>query len=158
MTLFEPVASRKSILWQPAWFSLWVAISLIGACLHPDPSGHGTHQELGLPPCPMALIFDRPCPGCGLTTSWTALLHGEWGVSFAAHPLGPALYIGFTVSALLALAGFLRGKSFVVNSVGISRFITACSVGFVVFGVYRMAVTPHYRTARETQILENHLP
>lgn len=146
--LFEPVSSRKSLGWQPTWFLIWIATTCVGLILHPDASGHGTHQQLGLPPCPSALLFDRPCPGCGLTTSWTALLHGQWSVAFAAHPLGPILYLGFTTSAFLAVYGFVRKKLLVLNSVGMSRFLFACAMVFMGFGLIRMARTPHFRTER----------
>jgi hypothetical protein len=156
-TLFEPAllepARRESIRWQVPYFVVWVAVTAIGFWLHPDPTGHGTHQQLGLPPCPSALFFDRPCPGCGLTTSWTALLHGQWRFAFESHPLGPVLYVGYTMSALLAGYGYLTKRALVTNSIPVSRFLTACAVLFLAFGMYRMATTPHFRTPRETRLV-----
>jgi hypothetical protein len=152
MTLFEP-APRDSIRWQPTYFLVWLIVTVIGLCLRPDPSGHGTHQELGLPPCPSALLFDRPCPGCGLTTSWSAFLHGQWRFAFEAHPLGPLLYLGFTVSAILAIYGYKTRQSLMLNSIPMSRFLGTCAVIFFVFGMYRMATTPHFRTQHETQVV-----
>lgn len=151
--LFEPVASRRNLGWQPIWFVLWLAATGIGLALHPDPSGHGTHQELGLPPCPSALLFDRPCPGCGLTTSWTALLHGHVHEAFSAHPLGPILYLLFTASAVLAIYGFWNVQRVVLDSRPMSRFLMVATLIFVGFGIVRMAVTPHYRSAHEQELL-----
>src|SRR5207302_1856701 len=45
--------------------------------LSPDDRGHGTHEQLGLPPCTFYLTFGRPCPACGMTTSWAWLLRGN---------------------------------------------------------------------------------
>ncbi len=150
--LFEP-AKRTSILWQPLLFAGWCAVTLIGLRLRPDPSGHGTHQELGLPPCPSALLFDRPCPGCGLTTSWTALLHGQWRSAFEAHPLGPPLYLLFTAAAFVAGIAFLTHRRLVLTSIPMSRALATTSLLFFAFGTYRMITTPHFRTDHESQIL-----
>lgn len=81
MALLEYGYPRKALRSQLTWFASWAVITVIGAILSPEKSGHGTHQQLGLPPCPSVLFFDRPCPGCGLTTSWTALIHGHIGGS-----------------------------------------------------------------------------
>lgn len=149
MTLFESVPNRRYIGGQIAWFVLWAIVTGIGIALHPDPAGHGTHQHLGFPPCPSVLLFDRPCPGCGLTTSWTALLHGQMGFAFHSHPLGPALYLLFTASAWLSLYGWFKSWRFMTDSVFASRLLTAVAAVVIVFGAVRMAVTPHYRTRSE---------
>jgi hypothetical protein len=153
LTLLDPVHSRRQISWQPIWFATWVGITGVGLFLHPDPAGHGTHQQLGLPPCPSVLLFDRPCPGCGLTTSWTALLHGDVGAAFHAHPLGPLLYLAFTVSALLSAYGFVKRKRLVLDSRAMSRILTVSALGFLAFGLVRMATTPHFRTEREQELV-----
>jgi hypothetical protein len=57
--------------------------------------------------CLFHRCFGRPCPTCGLTRSWGALLHGEVATAFRYHLLGPwllALLIG-----ILALS-FLKGR------------------------------------------------
>jgi hypothetical protein len=157
LTLLEPVASRKQISWQPMWFATWLGITAVGLILHPDPVGHGTHQELGLPPCPSVLLFDRPCPGCGLTTSWSAFLHGNFSLAFHAHPLGPLLYLGFTASALTAIYGFWKLQRLVLDSVAMSRFLTISAFIFLAFGLVRMAVTPHFRSEKEQLIVSSTL-
>src|SRR5438270_12571671 len=96
MALYESAEPRKRLSGQLMFFGVWLAITGFGAYLHPDPSGHGTHTQLGLPPCPSVLLFNRPCPGCGLTTSFTAFIHGDLASAFHAHPLGPLLYVGIT--------------------------------------------------------------
>src|SRR5881394_3155534 len=105
MALYEPAINRKKIAGQLAYFGAWLTVTVIGACLHPSATGHGTHEQLGLPPCPSVLLFDRPCPGCGLTTSFTAFVHGDFGFAFHAHPLGPLMYVALTTWAWLGLYG-----------------------------------------------------
>ena len=68
MVLFDDDWPRKRLSGHVVWFGSWVVITAIAAVLRPDPSHHGTHTQLGLPPCPAVLLFHRPCPGCGLTT------------------------------------------------------------------------------------------
>jgi hypothetical protein len=39
--------------------------------------------------CPFRRVTGLPCPTCGLSRSWSALLHGRIQESVAFHPLGP---------------------------------------------------------------------
>lgn len=132
-------------------FGLWLGVTAVGVLLTPNPHGHGTHRQLGLPPCPSVLMFDRPCPGCGLTTSWTNLLHGRIADSFAAHPLGPPLYLTFTVLAFLGLRAAVRGRE--TMSLAAATRLTWVVVAFLLgFGAYRFATTPHYGDATERML------
>lgn len=149
MDLLEFGHPRSALRGQLTWFMAWAGVTIVGAILKPSASGHGTHEELGLPPCPSVLIFDRPCPGCGLTTSWTAFIHGHFSEAFHAHPLGPILYVLFGLSALLGLYGFIRGARLVTETPQMNRALTAVVVVFLTFGLIRMAVTPNYGTQGE---------
>ena len=51
--------------------------------------------------CPFLRLTGRPCPTCGLTRSWAALLHGDLERALAFHVGGPALLAG-----LAAFLGF----------------------------------------------------
>lgn len=51
--------------------------------------------------CPILRLTGRPCPTCGLTRSWSALLHGDLSGALAWHALGPLLLAG-----LLGILGF----------------------------------------------------
>ncbi len=149
MSLLESGYPRRALYGQLTWFGAWLGVTALGMLLHPSQSGHGTHEELGLPPCPMVILFDRPCPGCGLTTSWCALLHGRFGESFRAHPLGPLLYLLFSLSAFVALHGFLIGKRFKSENASFNRAVWIGVAIFVAFGVVRLILTPHYGTMGE---------
>lgn len=149
MALFESVASRKVIKGQLIWFTSWLFITIVGLSLSPDPTGHGTHQHLGLPPCPSVLLFDRPCPGCGLTTSWTALLHGNFALAFAAHPIGPLMYVMFTLSAFACLYGYVKQMRFDSDIRPINLATKAFLAVFVAFGVGRFLLEPNFATQHE---------
>ncbi len=77
--------------------ALLLALLAMAAWLDPSPSGRGTHQQLGLPPCTFLFLFDRPCPACGMTTSWSYVMHGDWDAACRAN-------LGGTLLALLAIS------------------------------------------------------
>jgi hypothetical protein len=56
------------------------------------PLPHGTHRQLGLPPCMLNLVTGLPCPACGMTTSISLLVHGDpasaWRVNWAGTLVG----------------------------------------------------------------------
>ncbi len=43
--------------------------------------------------CMSKIVFDAPCPGCGLTRSFVSLAHGECVTAFLLNPAGPLLFI-----------------------------------------------------------------
>ena len=89
---------------------LLLALLVAARTLTPDARGHGTHQQLGLPPCTFSVIFERPCPACGMTTSWSWLLRGEIGRALAANA-GGVLLAGLCLAGVpwLAVSAF-RGR------------------------------------------------
>lgn len=84
-----------------------------------------------------------------MTTSWTALIHGNLPMAFHAHPLGPVMYLFFTACAVAALVASLRGQRLVTDSREFNRVLMVVMLTFLGFGVVRMAVMDHYRSATE---------
>lgn len=76
-----------------------LAILMMGAALDPDPSGLGTHEQLGLTPCPWLLAYGLPCPTCGMTTAVSSAAHGAILRSFGVQPAGAVFAI--SVAALM---------------------------------------------------------
>jgi hypothetical protein len=148
MELFEPSNKRQASS-QLIWFLVWLGVTSVALYLTPDPSGHGTHQQLGMPPCPSVLLFDRPCPGCGLTTSWTALVHGQLGMAFRAHPLGPIFYAFFTAGALLGMYGWIKNLRLQTDARWANIGMTAFVAIFLGFGALRMAFSPGFAVPSE---------
>lgn len=145
MALYEPVPNRRLIAGQAIYFACWALVTAFGAYLRPDPSGHGTHTQLGLPPCPSVWVLGRPCPGCGLTTSWTAFIHGHWAESLHAHPFGPLLYLMFTVSAFYSLRGFWTAHRFNVDTPRFNWSLGIFAAFFFGFGIWRALTVTDYR-------------
>lgn len=142
MVSFNPPTSRKRLGGHFAWFLLWAFVTATGLWMHADPSGHGTHQQIGLPPCPSVFLFGRLCPGCGLTTSFTAMLHGQFNVAWRANPFGVIGYPLFTLSAWACLWGFVKERKFNTDSRAAQWVIGGFAVAYILFGVYRVASLP----------------
>jgi len=73
------------------------------------PRTHGTHRQLGLPPCTMLSTVGFPCPSCGMTTSIALVFHGDvpaacrvnWaGVLLAAVGIAVAMWLGLVAAGL----------------------------------------------------------
>jgi hypothetical protein len=82
----------------------------IATVLQPDPHHHGTHQQLGLPPCTFYYLFGVPCPTCGMTTSWAHLMRGEILTSFRVNAGGAILGMLAILAVPWSLATAIRGR------------------------------------------------
>ncbi|VAX38719.1 hypothetical protein MNBD_PLANCTO02-2630 [hydrothermal vent metagenome] len=89
------------------WSLFLIAGFALAVSLEPSPLGYGTHQKLGLPPCSFLILFDIPCPSCGMTTSFANFVRGRFIASAQANVAG----------LLLALFCFLQ-----IPWIGISFF------------------------------------
>ena len=78
--------------------------------LHPNASGTGTHQALGLPACSMLARTGWPCPTCGLTTSMSAMAHGQFALAARANPFGVLLFAAVCALAAAATAEGVTGR------------------------------------------------
>ena len=96
-----------SLATTPLLLALWLFTT-------PDPRGFGTHEQLGLPPCRAIEWIGIPCPGCGITTSISLLLHGDLLSSLTTQPFGPIATLLLAAFAawgpLAALAGRDLGR------------------------------------------------
>jgi len=89
------------------------AVVGLAAWLRPDPSGFGTHRQLGLPPCEFGAMTGIPCPGCGLTTSFAHMAHGHLIAGFSSHLMGPPLFLMTLWIALYAPYAIVKRKPLV---------------------------------------------
>lgn len=110
---FASIAPGKaSSVSRLAWFFLFAipsAVVATAAWLTPSPHGHGTHMQLGLPPCGFLVFTGYPCPGCGLTTSFAHMVRLQIGGAFSANPFGVLLFTCTVAMIPLAATGFVRG-------------------------------------------------
>ncbi|MFA6133685.1 MAG: DUF2752 domain-containing protein [Phycisphaerae bacterium] len=106
---------------------------LIGASLRPAPSGMGTAEQLGLPPCSWPIRTGWPCPTCGMTTSIAALAHGRVLDALAAHPFGPVLFVGLVIAAVVGGMELVTGKR-AAGRLKLSWPLVAIGVGGLLLG------------------------
>lgn len=143
MVRFDVDQPKKMLGGQLAWFVLWAFVTTVGLILTPNAEGHGTHTQLGLPSCPSVAFFDRPCFGCGMTTSFSATLHLDFVTAWNAHPFGTLFYVIFTVSAMFGIWGWLKHVRVNTDTKPFNRSMIALTVVFVLFGVARFATTTY---------------
>lgn len=96
-----------------------LALLLTAALLRPDPAGHGTHRQLGLPPCTLLLYTGFPCPSCGMTTSWSHLMHGDLSAAVRANFGGTLLAVCAGLFGVWTLPQAIVGRRFPLPRDGI---------------------------------------
>jgi hypothetical protein len=126
-----PAVSRSARWGLVALGGLLVAGFVVAAWLPPDPRGYGTHQRLGLPPCTMMMLFNRPCPGCGMTTCFAHFVRGQFRDAARANPAG--LFMAVTCAGLVPWCWIsaVRGRYLGVDEPWAPLAILLASWGFV---------------------------
>lgn len=115
LTNSETFETRSRTL-SPAVRCSLIAISLViltgfaGASrLVPDPSGLGTHRQLGLAACPTLARSGRPCPTCGMTTAVAHLAEGSLAKAWNTQPAAVFIALSAGGAAIWAAASAWRG-------------------------------------------------
>ncbi len=138
MVRFDPDVPRRYLSGHLLWFLTWLFVTGFALYLQPSSEGHGTHTQLGLPPCPSVYVFGRLCPGCGLTTSITATVKGMFVEAWRANPFGLIAYPFFSASALACLFGFVTKKRFNTDSRVFQWLLGSFIAAYMVFGAWRL--------------------
>lgn len=90
-----------------------LGVLAVGSSMAPSAAGHGTHQQLGLPPCGWVVAYGKPCMTCGMTTAVCATTHLRFAEALRAQPAGLALALGmgtaFWIGAYVAATGSRLG-------------------------------------------------
>jgi hypothetical protein len=128
------------------WAFLFVsgaAVLVTAAALSPDPAGHGTHTQLGLPPCGFLLMTGLPCPGCGLTTSFAHMIRLELGGAFAANPLGVLLFSVTALGVVVSGVGMARSLPVIrtLDRLHFEKVLIVLGVGALLIWLTRVGLT-----------------
>ena len=83
---------------------------VVAGILKPDRRGHGTHRQLGLPPCTVVVLFGQRCPTCGMTTAWSHLVRGQVLEAFRANVGGAILALVDLAAVPWLLWSAIRGR------------------------------------------------
>ena len=87
-----------------------LAILILAFYLRPMAGGHGTHEQLNIPPCSFLSQKGWPCPGCGVTTSLAATAHGQLALAWRSQPFGVMLFLAAAVLAVVGLIELLANR------------------------------------------------
>ena len=88
----EKEPGRLTFLDRSGYFLLFAAFPVILFLASLVKPGSGS-RGLGLPPCGFYTIFHKPCPSCGMTTSFSLVMHGRFAEAAKAQPAGIFLFL-----------------------------------------------------------------
>jgi hypothetical protein len=83
-----------------------------------------THRQLGLPPCTFFALTGKPCPSCGMTTSFALLMHGDVVNSVRANVVGTLLALCGLLFIPWAVVSAVKGRTLFVRSLEATVTIT----------------------------------
>ncbi len=92
-------------------------------------------------PCIFAEITQRPCPGCGMTRSFMALLRGNWAESLRMHPFTIFFVMSGLMCSVVTLLPLGLAERIVVKVEVFERktkLPAAALILFASFGLLRM--------------------
>jgi hypothetical protein len=120
-----------------------VGILVLAAVLAPDPSGVGTHTQLGLPPCSAMIVWGIPCPTCGMTTAFALAVHGRLISALHAQPAGCLAAVATAALAAVSAVTVVTGRKWVLNAYRVppGRVALLVMAAVVVAWLYRIGVT-----------------
>ena len=147
-----PIPTARLI--QPARPGRWVRISLLAigimlvavfalaVWLNPynadgTPRNMATHTKLGLPPCNFVELTGKPCPSCGMTTSFALLVRGDVGNSLNANWVGALLAATWAGLLVWCFASAAANRLFLIPDGRGETIITVFVGGFLVLMVGR---------------------
>jgi hypothetical protein len=95
-----------------------------------SPRTMATHTQLGMPPCNFIVLMGKPCPACGMTTSFSLLVRGDVVASLRANWAGTLIALMWGVTMLWAIASGIKGRALFLPR-GKGELILTVSVGIV---------------------------
>lgn len=95
-----------------------------------QPRSMATHTQLGMPPCNFVILMGKPCPSCGMTTSFALLVRGDVGASLRANWAGTLIAVLWALTMVWAIASGIRGKPLFIPR-GRGELVLTAIVGVV---------------------------
>ena len=109
--------------------SIWVTVFVIAALLNPytedgKPRRSETHRQwpLNLPECTFKEVTGLPCPSCGMTTSFSLLIHGDVWNSLQANFAGTLLASLGLFYVPWSIACVWKGRFLLIQSLEMTLF------------------------------------
>ncbi|MCC7406942.1 MAG: DUF2752 domain-containing protein [Phycisphaeraceae bacterium] len=148
--LHPSIASLTPVIprWRPRLLALLLALPAAGLLavalyLTPDPSGIGTHTELGLAPCAWLGTTGLPCATCGMTTATSLAAHGRLIHALVTQPAAALLALACAMHLLLCAYAVATGADILTPLRRLPRPRTLVIVGLVVLAawIYTLSLT-----------------
>jgi hypothetical protein len=140
--------ARPPLRWWVRGGLIGVALGLCGIFaialwLHPygddgAPLLIETHRQLGLPPCTFYMWTNLPCPSCGMTSSFSLLMHGDVWNSLRANAVGTLFAAVCLASIPWSLASAMFGRFVFFRS--LERALTRAVVFFFALALIRWGI------------------
>lgn len=120
-----------------------VLVLLLAWWLSPDPRGYGTHEQLGMPPCTAELLFNLPCPFCGMTTSFALMAHQRWKDAFLVQPAGAIGFVAMCVIMLGCVLAALAGRlpAWVLSDAVVKPALMAAGIIVALAWAYKLGIS-----------------
>jgi hypothetical protein len=116
----------------------WLAVFAVATQISPYEQGQarrmGTHMQLGLPDCSFKEWTGRPCPSCGMTTSFCLLIRGDVWHSLQANFAGTLLATFGLLFLPWAFASAFLGRIVLIRSIELVVFWLAMIFLVLLFG------------------------
>lgn len=106
--------------------------------LTPDAREYGTHEQLGLPPCTMVVLFGIRCPTCGTTTAFSRVARGELIAAFRANAAGALLALLSAPAGVWVCLAAISGRRPIAGSGG--NAAVAVALGFLAIACVDWAI------------------
>ena len=128
--------------------SVLLAVLAIARWLPPDRRGFGTHEGLGLPPCGLIMTSGLPCPSCGMTTSFSLMMHGRPVDAIVAQPAGALLSLGAMIGVILACQTAATGRVIQVDWDRLGPVRVMLGFGLLIVGGWAVKLALGFATGR----------
>jgi len=90
------------------------------------PRTMATHTQLGIPPCNFVVLTGKPCPACGMTTSFSLLVRGDVAASLRANWAGTIIAVVWAFTMIWAVASGIKGRPLFIPPGKGEIVLTAC--------------------------------
>lgn len=130
----RPAATRTVRALLVAMALALAGVFAVAAYLNPyqadgTPKRMATHTQVGLPACNFVTLTDgRPCPSCGMTTSFALLVRGDVGASLKANWVGTLLALFWSALLVWSATCAVTGRYWFVPH-GRGELVTTIIVG-----------------------------
>jgi hypothetical protein len=120
--------------------NLWASFLIAGfsACvwLQPDTRGFGTHEQFGWAACSFESSTGWHCPSCGMTTSFSHFIRGQWLRSFKANTTGFFMALFCAIQIPWSLISARKGRLMCVKQPHIALLFLLAALYILVISEY----------------------